>query len=538
MTRRSSSVLGGLLIAGLLTLLAATPAVAQQSLGTAQQPAAPADPSTAPVANPSPVPRAGAANQSPSPGQPALPAQSTRPGRPAPAAASDWTIPGEQIASQVRFLGETVIPTGLSVAGTTVGGLSGIDRDAESDQYVLISDDRSDRQAARFYQARINVDDSGLHGIEFTGSHPFRRADGSTYPTSSDPDGGAVDPEDIRVDPWSGHYWWSQEGHRPDNPVGDTTLAEPSIRVAAPDGEFVGALRVPANYGVTTPGQGTRNNESVEAITFAQAGSLLVSALEGPLLQDGPPASSQEGALSRITVQTRAGQLLAQYPYQQEPLFTEPEPDGRAATSTGVTAILAAEPVNANQHLVLERTFVAGSGYKVRLFLIDTEGATNIKDLPSMTGNQVTPVRKRLLLDFDDLPLCGTENPDRVARRALERAEARAAEHAAGQALERAMAQLVDRDRTGTDAVARTRVETRTEPTAEVDVRATAAAAEQAGKAEARPCEGGRAVDPVQNFEGMTWGPRLSSGERVLLLVSDDDFAPDHASKLVALAVR
>lgn len=538
MTRRSSSVLGGLLIAGLLTLLAATPAVAQQSPHPAPQPAAPADPSTSPVANPSAMPRAGATGQPMSPGQPALPVQPGRPGRPVPAAASDWTTPGELVASQVRFLGETVIPPGLSVGGTTVGGLSGIDRDAETDQYVLISDDRSDRQAARFYNARINVDDSGLHGIEFTGTHPFRRADGSTYPASTDPDGGTADPEDIRIDPWSGHYWWSQEGNRPDNPVGDDTLAEPSVRVAAPDGEFVGALRLPANYGVATPGQGTRNNESVEAITFAQAGSLLVSALEGPLLQDGPPATHRDGAVSRITVQTRAGQILAQYPYQQEPLFAEPEPDSRAHPSAGVSAILAAEPVNANRHLVLERSFVPGAGYRVRLFTIDTEGATNVKDLASLAGNQVTPVRKRLLLDFDDLPLCGTEDPERAARRALERAADRAEEHAAGQVLDRAAAQLVDQNRTGAEPLAGTRAATRTEAGVTTEPR-TDVDTGQAGKPKARPCEGEtRAVDQVQNFEGMTWGPRLSSGERVLLLVSDDNFAPEQASKLVALAVR
>ena len=39
----------------------------------------------------------------------------------------------------------------------------------------------------------------------------------------------------------------------------------------------------------------------------------------------------------------------------------------------------------------------------------------------------------------------------------------------------------------------------------------------------------------VDNLEGMTWGPRLASGERVLLLVSDNNFNPAQVTQFVAL---
>ncbi|WP_410578360.1 esterase-like activity of phytase family protein [Amycolatopsis sp. lyj-108] len=48
--------------------------------------------------------------------------------------------------------------------------------------------------------------------VRFTGTKPFLRPDGQVYPPSSAGDGTTVDPEDIRVDPWTGKYWWSQEG--------------------------------------------------------------------------------------------------------------------------------------------------------------------------------------------------------------------------------------------------------------------------------------------------------------------------------------
>ncbi|HEY5465354.1 MAG TPA: esterase-like activity of phytase family protein [Hanamia sp.] len=40
---------------------------------------------------------------------------------------------------------------------TTIGGLSGIDFDPQKKLYYMISDDRSDKNPARFYTARILI---------------------------------------------------------------------------------------------------------------------------------------------------------------------------------------------------------------------------------------------------------------------------------------------------------------------------------------------------------------------------------------------
>ncbi len=45
-------------------------------------------------------------------------------------------------------------------------------------------------------------------------------------------------------------------------------------------------------------------------------------------------------------------------------------------------------------------------------------------------------------------------------------------------------------------------------------------------------------LDPIDNIEGMTWGPPLPTGERTLVLVSDDNFADQQITQVVALAVR
>ncbi|WP_285610807.1 esterase-like activity of phytase family protein [Actinokineospora globicatena] len=343
---------------------------------------------------------------------------------------------------QVRLIGERTVPNALVFQGTTVGGLSGIDRDPRTGGYVLISDDRSDRQPARFYTARIDVTANGVGPVEFTGTKSLLRPDGKTYPPLSTGDGTTVDPEDIRVDPWTGDYTWSQEGERRPN-----LLIDPSVRSAKRDGAFARELPLPANLKITAD-RGPRQNLVLEGLTYAAAGSLVVSTVEGPLLQDGPDATPEHGALTRIVVQTRSGHQLAQYAYPEEPVFAKPVP-ATGFASTGVTSILAVDPLDPTRFLVVERSFVTGVGNKVRVFEVDTKGATNVanRDLADPTG--VRPVRKRLLVDLADLGL-----------------------------------------------------------------------------------------STVDNIEGITWGPRLRTGERSLLLVSDDNFSATQVTQVVALAVR
>ncbi|WP_245673538.1 esterase-like activity of phytase family protein [Nocardia lijiangensis] len=333
----------------------------------------------------------------------------------------------------VRLLGRQILPHAMDFEGTTVGGLSGIDYLPGTGEYVLISDDRSERAPARTYTARFAVDANGVGPVTLTGTRPLRTPDGGLYPPKS------VDPEEIRVDPWTGDYFWTQEGER----AGDV-LADPAVRVARPDGTFVAELPIPDDQRMR-PDSGPRRNAALEAATFAAGGVLFVTAVEGPLLQDGPEATVSSGAISRITVQARFGPLLAQYAYPMEPVFAESRPEpGRGGN--GVASILAADPLDPAKLLVLERAFVEGVGNKIRIYEADTAGATNVLGAPL---GDARPVAKRLLIDLAEVGL--------------------------------------------TD---------------------------------------------IDNIESMTWGPRLPSGERTLVLVSDDNFAASQITQIVALAVR
>nr|WP_246043049.1 esterase-like activity of phytase family protein [Streptomyces globosus] len=367
---------------------------------------------------------------------------------PAVAAAAQPEPPGQGAgrAVQARLLGEKTVPHKLVFQDTTVGGLSGIDRNPCTGEYVFISDDRSYLQPARFYTAKLDVDAGGVHAVDFTGTHPFLQPDGAVYLPPTAGDGKAVDPEEIRVDPRSCDYWWAQEGDRPKE-VGPPVV-QPSIRYATATGDHFGELRLPPNYEITMEERGPRRNQAVEAFTFGSRGKVVTSAVEGPLLQDGPEPDVDNGALVRVTQQDRGGRVLGQFAYPLEKIFAENDPASPWGPDTGVPSILAF-PDQPDRYLVLERTWVAGAGYKIRLFDATTRGATDVRGTESLAGQAVMPMRKKLVADFDTLGLSA-----------------------------------------------------------------------------------------VDNTEGMTWGPDLPSGERLLILVSDDNFAEEAITQIVALGIR
>src|SRR3954468_16118180 len=92
----------------------------------------------------------------------------------------------------LQFLGQAIVPTGTTFAGTTVGGLSSISYDASRGAYYALSDDPSQFQPARFYSLGINVADGHLDNgdVTFTGVTTLQAPVGGPYaPFSLDPEG-------------------------------------------------------------------------------------------------------------------------------------------------------------------------------------------------------------------------------------------------------------------------------------------------------------------------------------------------------------
>ncbi|SDI29500.1 Uncharacterized conserved protein [Alteribacillus persepolensis] len=318
---------------------------------------------------------------------------------------------GKQVTSrtmeEVRYIGSETLPNDLSYKGTLAGGLSGISYHPKNNKWVVLSDDRSDINPARFYTAKLHYNSKDFQNVQLIDVTYFKQPDGTFYPDRgqylSEMTGVVPDPESIRINPENGHIWYTSEGDR-------SLGLNPYIHQVAWDGSYLS--EIPVTDTIKMDGQsekGFRNNLALEGASFSADGQTFWTAMEGPLLQDDKLPTPDSGALSRITQYDSNGNVLAEYAYPIDAIPEEPG-EGKHADN-GVTEILS---INEHELLVLERASVQSddgdySNY-VRMYKIDINGATDIQELESIKGKNINPVKKELISDVNTLGLDKVDN--------------------------------------------------------------------------------------------------------------------------------
>ncbi|MFA5982975.1 MAG: esterase-like activity of phytase family protein [Methylococcaceae bacterium] len=306
----------------------------------------------------------------------------------------------------LNYIGQNILNTGTLFNNTQVGGLSGIDYDSTSNQYIVISDDRSTINPARFYNLTLDLNQfnrsvaPGSAGVNFTDTRALLTPAGTTYAANT------VDPESIRLH--NGQIYWTNEGQR-----AAAGLQNPTVRQANLDGSFVRDFSVPNYYnpagsisGLASGDSGVRNNLAFESLTFSNDGKTLYTATENALSQDGLPATVANGTDSRILAfDANTGNATGEFIYQTDPVIDAPVPDTNFATN-GLVELLNV-PGLSDSFIAVERSFSAGipgTGNNIRLYLTSLAGATNIlgqDDLDNATP--FTRASKELLLDLSTL---------------------------------------------------------------------------------------------------------------------------------------
>lgn len=316
------------------------------------------------------------------------------------------TVFGAQ-AQTLSYLGQQQVATGTLFAGSTVGGLSGIDYDAATGRYIAISDDRSALNPARFYSLALDFSQfqrsstPGSAGVRFEGVTTILDTNGSPFAANT------VDPESIRRLP-NGQLVWSNEGQR-----SAAGFQDPTVRLMNADGSPVRSFAVPDAYkpagsvAGNAPGdRGIRNNLAFESLSLSTDGRTLWTATENALAQDGPAAGVGQGSRSRLLAFDLAtGEAGAEYLYDVGPVVLAPNPANAFATN-GLVELLA---VSDTRFIAVERSFATGAqtpgtpvtGNSILLYLVDTAGATKVSGLASTAA--ATPVSKQLLLDLSSL---------------------------------------------------------------------------------------------------------------------------------------
>jgi hypothetical protein len=304
--------------------------------------------------------------------------------------------------SQLQFISEYDVPHNFSFQETTVGGLSGIDYDKTNDVYYLICDDRSAINAARYYTAKIFFTKKKIDSVQFVNVTTLLQKNGTAYPNSKQDPAHTPDPEALRYDPVHKQMIWTSEGERIVR-AKDTVLENPSITMINANGQYIDTFPLPANLLMHAYEKGPRQNGVLEGLSFADNYKTLYVNVEEPLYEDGPRADLKSNnawiRIFRFDMATK--QNTAQYAYKLEPIAYPATPVD-AFKINGIPDILS---LGNEQLLVMERSFSSGRmPCTIRLFIADLNGATDIKNNPSLIRTPVAkPVTKKLLLNLDEL---------------------------------------------------------------------------------------------------------------------------------------
>ncbi|MDB5901117.1 MAG: esterase-like of phytase family protein [Ramlibacter sp.] len=302
---------------------------------------------------------------------------------------------------RLRLLGETTLPPGMSFQGTTVGGLSAIDHDPTTGMWIALSDDRSELQPARFYTLRVALAPGRLN-VEVLEVTTLLQGDGSPFPKRQ-MGGEVVDPEGARLLPQGRGLLWASEGDYPAN-------QSPSLREARLDGSQVRDFDVPAELQFSRPGTGPRANLTFEGLALTPDARTAWVAMEAALQQDGPvPGVGRPGGPCRFTAfDIATGRPTRQLAYIPDAIPQASSLPGGPADN-GVSEILM---IDADRMLVLERAFMFGVGMSLRVYEIDTRGATDTLGMPRLRPGEYRPAEKRFVADFSQLGLSRLDNTE------------------------------------------------------------------------------------------------------------------------------
>lgn len=334
-----------------------------------------------------------------------------------PALAADGAV------TALSLVGRTVLPRGLELEGTVVGGLSGLAFDEASGTFWAISDDRGQFGTVRAYQLRIDLAQAAPGPSPAAPAVTVERvlllADAKGSPFAA----GSIDTEGIALVP--GGFLVSTEA----NPARGIPAV---IGEHGPDGRLLRELGLPPAWR-PGPGRGPRDNLGFEGLASTPDGRHLFAGFENALAQDGPVADVGVSSPARILRFDLEGKAPpAEFVYVVDAVAPAPPREG-AFRVNGLSDLL---PFDSGRLLVLERQFVTGVGNAVRLYDVSLAGATDVSSLDSLGGAEWVPAGKTLLLDLAETGI------------------------------------------------------------------------------------------PLENYEGMAFGPRLPDGRETLVLVSDDNFNP------------
>jgi len=293
----------------------------------------------------------------------------------APAAAA--SAPASPV---VRLVAHAQIPTGTTFAGREVGGLSGLAYDRAADLLYAVVDDPTGHPPARLLRFRWHppaqpelvdwldlADDSGPLPTAGADLEGLARATTGELFVSSEGDVKAG------IEPWVGDF--DASGH---------------LRRRLPLPE---AFRLAADH------HGIRHNQGFEALTLA-SDHVLLAGIEGPLVQDDPAPPGEQARVRLLRWDLRKSSAPSEWLYPIDPQHATPVGEAKFGVAGLVDLLPFAPAASGDRLLTLERSYVDGVGFAVKLFETSLAGAEEVTGTDAVASRAVRTATKRRLADF------------------------------------------------------------------------------------------------------------------------------------------
>ncbi|HSQ43669.1 MAG TPA: esterase-like activity of phytase family protein [Ginsengibacter sp.] len=310
--------------------------------------------------------------------------------------------PDKGSVNHLKLLDEYNIPYNTIFKNTVIGGLSGIDYNAAGNIYYMISDDRSDKNPARFYEAQIIINKNRIDSVVFKDVKFLKNSSGNYYPNSRTDPYHTPDPEALRYNPTNNTFVWSSEGERIVRP-GKLVLEDPSVTEINADGKYIDSFKLPPQLQMQSIKSGPRQNSVFEGLTFSENYKSLFVSVEEPLYNDGSRAGLNDstGITRILKFDMDTKKPIAQYAYILDPVAYAPTPLNGFRIN-GIPDILS---LGENKVLVIERSYSTGRlACTIKVFIADVSSAENIQEFSSVKNkSELKTVSKKLLLNMDKL---------------------------------------------------------------------------------------------------------------------------------------
>lgn len=289
----------------------------------------------------------------------------------------------------LKFIGDQVINSGEKVKETELGGLSGLYYDQKRQVLLAISDDRSQKNNARYYEFDLTISDSK---VQVTPKNVVTLKNKDQKPFEKR----TIDFEGItQIDDT---IYISSEGDTNRNPI-----INPELYAFDLNGNFKYNLPIPDKFLINPEkpdAKGVRNNLAFEVLAATPDGKQLFLGNEEALLQDSSITTPTFSSKTRLVVYEK-NQVVHEYAYELDKVQAEPVA-GLVAGETGIVDIALFDQKN---FLAMERSYLPLAKKSViKIFNAKiTNDTTDIKNIESLKNQKINPIEKTLLLNLDEI---------------------------------------------------------------------------------------------------------------------------------------